>query len=80
MITSRRKFLFGATAVAAPTIIGIDGVMKFFTPPKLVIRPTRLIVPLALEDFTTDILQIRVRERWTIGYDAWRLAYGTLVR
>jgi len=32
MLTSRRRFLFGVAAVAAPAIVGIDGVMKFFTP------------------------------------------------
>lgn len=68
MIASRRRFLIGAAAVAAPTIVGIDGVMKFFAPPTLMIRPTKLIVPLALEEeFTTDSLRYHAWARWLTG-------------
>ena|SRR5262245_62731130 len=50
MLTSRRRFLFGATAVAAPAIIGIDGVMKFFTPAKPAVFFDAL--PLSPENWT----------------------------
>jgi hypothetical protein len=39
LILARRRFLFGAGAIAAPAIIGVDRVMKFFTPPVEIIPP-----------------------------------------
>lgn len=66
----RRGFLFGA--IAAPTIIGIDGKMKFFVPPtpKIITHPFH-------DDFTTDNLRFKVTERYAAALIRGAELFGT---
>jgi hypothetical protein len=72
MSVSRRRFLFGAAAVAVPAIIGIDGVMKFFTPAP---EPLWVGDPLAwqlLHDGTQDHLIVPPDFKKTLDPEALR--------
>lgn len=61
----RRGFLFGAAAtgliLAAPTIIGIDGRMKFSVAP----------------DFETALLRYRAYNRYAAGFENWSEAWDS---
>jgi len=76
----RRGFLIGA--IAAPTIIGIDGRMRFFMPPPRCIidtSPVQIVTHPFLDDnpFTTDDLHFKVRKHLAVGYMDRRLLFGT---
>lgn len=75
MIITRRRF-FGM--MAAPAIIGISGRMQLWVPkPALVIKPTKLIVPPHLEEFTTENLRYKAHERYLAPDIDWRFVHGT---